>query len=75
MTLIPDVFLKLRKAKGRARQMAVSEHRSTVNILKGLNNYLLHLSKKQKIFSQFSALCLKFTSIVEHFEKKDDPYS
>ena len=32
----------------------------------------MHLSKKQKRFSQFFGAFLKFTSNFEHFERKDE---
>ena len=35
----------------------------------------MQLSKKEKVFSQFSAYFLKFTLEFEHFEKNDDSHS
>ena len=35
----------------------------------------MQLSKKQKLFSEFSSSFLKSTSNFEHFDKKDDAHS
>ena len=35
----------------------------------------MQLSKKQKAFSQFFAQFLKFTLILKHFKKPDNPHS
>ena len=35
----------------------------------------MHLSEKQKSFSQFFCAFFKSTSTFEHFQKKDDPHT